>query len=106
MYLILFLLSFFLPLSFTEVICNPTIPRVLLPTLPSCNYALQRLRAVSAECGPGHMSFSPTVTGPSIIPLPKTFLGGGPDYTPSLPIWCTILLLGSLWQNAGCGGGN
>lgn len=91
----LLLLPILAAFASAEVICNPNVPRTALPELASCDYAISYLEYVSATCGSEAIIFTALPAGPSAILLPLSYVGQGPDYTPSSPHWCIILVL---WQ--------
>lgn len=89
------LLPIFSALTSAEVICNPSIPRTVLPELASCDYAISYLEYISAQCGPWPTILTAQPGGLGAIRLPLAAWGHGPHYTPSTPRWCVILVL---WQ--------
>jgi len=93
--LALLLASLFSTISVAAVVCNPHVPRTLIPELASCDYALRRLEFQQQQCGSRNIIFSPSAQGAFVYNLPSIFVGAGPNYIPTADTWCAIVIL---WQ--------
>lgn len=90
---VLLLLSSFSSLVSASVHCSTLIPPHAVPSLESCDAALQALERTNAQCGPDKVVFSPTATGARVVRLPAVYIGS--EQAPTTDLICVISIL---WQ--------
>ena len=93
--LVLLLLASYLKLVSANVYCSTLIPPYAVPSLESCDSALDALEQENARCGPGNVIFSPTLSpGVRILRLPAVYVDSK-QLPPASDLRCAISIL---WQ--------